>query len=130
MSVSGAKARQAALSLPETTHAPHFTMTAFAVRGKLFATLSAEGDFLNVFLADTDLETTLMMYPECVEKLFWGAKARGVRIILARAKQVDVSEILQLAWSRKAPKGLVSSDRAQQVEQSPSAKGGRKEVKR
>lgn len=82
------------------------------VRGKRFATLSPEGDVLNIFLADTDLESALVMYAECVEKLFWGAKARGVRIILARATRTAVVELLSLAWSRKAPKSLLADDAA------------------
>jgi hypothetical protein len=104
MSVSGAQARRIALSLSEAVAAPHFTWTSFLVRGKRFATLSPEGDLLNVFLADTDLESALVMYPECAAKLFWGAKARGVQITLANATRTVVSDLLHLAWSRKAPK--------------------------
>ena len=110
MSVSGAKARHIALSLPEAIDAPHFTWTSFIVRGKRFGTLSPAGDLLNVFLADTDLESALMMYPECAEKLLWGAKARGVQITLAHATQPVVSDLLHLAWSRKAPKTLTDHD--------------------
>jgi hypothetical protein len=109
MTVGGAQVRKMALSLPETSETPHFDWASFMVRGKRFANLSADGKLLNLFLADTDLECALVMYPECVEKLLWSAKAHGVQVTLPWASRTAISELLDLAWSRKAPDNLTAA---------------------
>ena len=43
------QARKYALSLPETTEEPHFEYSSFRVCGKIFATLSPNGDYLHIF---------------------------------------------------------------------------------
>jgi hypothetical protein len=45
-------ARRFALSLPETTEAPHFHYASFRVQGKIFATAPPDGEHLHVFVAD------------------------------------------------------------------------------
>lgn len=42
------QARKYALSLPETTEAPHFDYTSFRVKGKIFATSPPGGEFLHI----------------------------------------------------------------------------------
>jgi hypothetical protein len=39
-------------------------------------------------------------------KLRWGAKVVGVRVSLARARPKVVTQLLEQAWTRKAPKSL------------------------
>jgi len=46
------------------------------------------------------------MHPDFLEKLFWGGKVRGLRVLLPKAKSQVVTELLEQAWLHKAPKGL------------------------
>jgi hypothetical protein len=101
--------RRHALSLPEVTEEPHFHYTSFRVAGKIFATAPPPGDRLHVFIDDTDRDRALALYAAFVEKLYWGEKVCGVRILLARAKPAAVKELLMQAWRRKAPKRIMSS---------------------
>lgn len=48
--VQVAAVRRFALSLPETTEEPHFDMASFRVRGRIFATVPADGTRLHVFV--------------------------------------------------------------------------------
>jgi hypothetical protein len=106
MKLSGA--RRVAMSLPEATEEPHFASTSFRVNGKIFATAPPGGEYLLVFVTEEERELALVMEPEFLEKLFWGGKVRGLRVVLPKAKQKVVAELLMRAWSRKAPKKLVS----------------------
>jgi hypothetical protein len=100
--------RKFALSLPETAEAPHFNYASFRVRGKIFATVPPEETHVHIFVSDEERERALLLYPECLEKLFWGAKVVGVRVTLEKAKTALVSALLREAWTRKAPKTLVA----------------------
>ena len=102
-----AQARRFALSLPETTEEPHFHSSSFRVRGKIFATVPPEGDVLHIFIDEEERETALAMEPTFLEKLFWGKRACGLRVVLAAAKPGVVESLLMQAWKRKAPKALV-----------------------
>lgn len=98
--------RQYALSLPETTEEPHHSYGSFRVRGKIFATVPPGGEHLHVFVDDERREMALAMFPSDYENLWWGKKIMGIRVVLAKANADDVSDLLQSAWQRKAPKSL------------------------
>jgi len=102
-------ARRIALALPETAEAPHFHYTSFRVRGKIFATAPPEGTHLHVFVDDQEREQAIELHPEFIEKLWWGKKVLGVRVQLAAAPTAVVRRLLERAWRRKAPKGLVAA---------------------
>lgn len=95
-----------ALSLPEVTEEPHFHRRSFRVRGKIFATAIPSDPYLNVLVGESVREATLLMHPECVEKLFWGKKVLGLRVNLGLATQPMVAELLKQAWKEKAPRSL------------------------
>jgi hypothetical protein len=99
--------RQFALALPEASESPHFQSTSFRVGGKIFATAPAGEEYLHLFVSEEAREAALAMYPECTEKLFWGAKVAGLRLSLAKAKVPIVKRLLQQAWKNKAPKRLL-----------------------
>jgi len=100
-------ARRIALALPEAAEAPHFDFTSFRVRGKIFATSPPGGELLHVFVDDAERERLLELHPEFAEKLWWGKKVVGVRVILAKADAAVVKAMLANAWRRKAPKALL-----------------------
>ena len=100
--------RKLALALPEASEQPHFDLASFRVAGKIFATLPPDGEFLHVFVDDTQREVITAVDPKTYEPLWWGKKIAGLRVNVATAKVKDVAELLRLAWERKAPKKLLA----------------------
>ena len=100
--------RRIAMSLPEVTEEPHFEYTSFRVRGKIFATAPPNGEHVHVFIADGERDPAIAMEPQFLEKLFWGGKVRGLRVVLRKAKPRVVAELLRRAWTHKAPKTLAA----------------------
>lgn len=98
--------RAFALALPEAAEEPHFVMTSFRVRGKIFATATPDEQFLHVFVSEAERKAAVKAEPGCCADLHWGKKIVGVRVTLARAKSGMVKEMLRSAWSLKAPKSL------------------------
>lgn len=99
--------RQFALSLPEVTEKPHFQRTSFRVRGKIFVTADPTEPFIHVFVGEDVREPMLAMYPNCVEKLLWGAKVTGLRVSLNDAEPALLKELVKRGWEAKAPKSLL-----------------------
>jgi hypothetical protein len=102
--------REFALSLPEASEAPHFSATSFRVGGKIFSTLPPEETHLHIFVGDQRRERALSMYPEFCEKLWWGKKVVGVRVLLASADPLEIKDLLRCAWRSKAPKALLDKE--------------------
>lgn len=99
-----AQLRKFALSLPDTTEEPHFDRTSFRVRGKIFVTAKPEEPYVHVFVGDHQREPALELYPDCMEKLFWGGKVVGLRIQLQRAPAQALKGLIRSAWETRAPK--------------------------
>ena len=104
--------RKLALALPEAAEAPHHDMTSFRVRGRIFATMPASGQWLHVFITDNERELAIAMHPQWIAPLLWGGSVRGVRIDLARARPKVIAGLLEDAWRAKAPKRLAGSSAA------------------
>ncbi|MCG8414156.1 MAG: MmcQ/YjbR family DNA-binding protein [Pseudomonadales bacterium] len=100
--------RKLALALPEVTEEPHFDRTSFRIRGKIIATAIADEPFLNIMASEPVREPALAMYPDALEKLYWGKKVCGVRVHLENAESEMVAELLEKTWKEKAPKSLVN----------------------
>jgi hypothetical protein len=103
-----AQARRLALSMPEATEEPHFDMTSFRVRGKIFVTAPPDGAHLHVFVDPLEVEAYVAQDPAAYEPLYWGKRVRGVRVTLAAAPAASLAELIEEAWRRKAPKSLVA----------------------
>jgi hypothetical protein len=101
-------ARRFALSLPETSEQPHFDLSSFRVRGKIFATFPPEGSHLHIFVGDQERELMAAAQPKAYETLLWGKRAAGLRVELSAARITDVQDLLRSAWLRKAPKRLAA----------------------
>ena len=106
------QARAFAMSLPSVTEEPHHAMSSFRVKGKIFATVPPDGLHLHVFVDEEEREQAIAIAPDAFEKLFWGAKAVGVRVVLSGARAAAVEGLLRSAWHRKAPKSLTVSRKA------------------
>ena len=72
--------------------------------GKIFATAPPDGASLNVFVQEESAHAAVAEDPAAVELLWWGKKMVGVRIVLAAANQALVGELLEEAWSERAPR--------------------------
>jgi hypothetical protein len=94
----------AVLALPGVTEADHHGRRSFRVgAGKVVATVWSE-DQLNVLVGE-DLAHAASAQPG-VELLEWGAKVSGVRVDPAAVEPALLEELLQDAWSRRAPASL------------------------
>ncbi len=103
------QARRFALTLPEATEEPHFDLTSFRVRGKIFATSPPGETHLHLFI-DEDLRAPLIAaHPEAYEPLTWGSMVVGVRVTLRLASTETVNRLLLASWKRKAPKRLAAT---------------------
>ena len=102
-----AEVRRLALALPEASEEPHFHLTSFRVKGKIFATVAPDGSYMNVFVDDEQREIMVNVDPKAYETQTWG-KIGCLHVHLAKAKARDVETLLHSAWQRKAPKKLVA----------------------
>ena len=103
------EARRFALSLPEASEEPHFDLSSFRVRGKIFATVPPDEAHLHVFVEEGEARATVAEDPAAFEELWWGKQLRGVRVNLADAYAARVCELLEESWRRKAPKRLAAA---------------------
>lgn len=94
--------RRIALSLEGTTEEPHFHMTSFRVRKRIFATALPEGDFVHLFLEEPLARALAEEQPACFSELYWGKAMLGVRAELSQSNLEEIAELLRLAWSRRA----------------------------
>lgn len=102
ISVTLDQARAWALRLPGTVEAPHHDAASFRVNGKIYATAPPDGEHLHVFVDEREREQALAISPQAFEKLFWGARAVGLRAVLSKAEAGTVRLLLESAWMRKA----------------------------
>jgi hypothetical protein len=101
--------RRFALSLPEVTEEPHFDLSSFRVKGKIFATVPPGNAHLHLFVGDEEIELMPTVRPNAYEKLLWGKRIAGLRVTLAEATANEVRQLLRSAWRRKAPKKLAAA---------------------
>jgi hypothetical protein len=104
--VSRARARQLALSLPESAEQDHHGRPSFRVAGKIFATQWDE-DHMNVMLDEGGILTAIDSHPETCEGVWWGKRLAAVRVNLGRADAELLAALLADAWEGKAPKRLL-----------------------
>ena len=101
-------ARAFALSLPGSTEEPHFDMSSFRVRGKIFATVPPDDEHLHVFVDEGEVQAAVAEDPAAFEPLLWGQRLRGLRIRIAAASNHRVAELLEESWRRRAPARLAA----------------------
>jgi len=106
--VKPARLRPLALALPEASEEPHFDMTSFRVRGRIFATVPPPGEVAHVLVDEASVREAVTSAPEVYEELWWGKRLAGLRVNLAGAEEADVAELLVEAWRRRAPKRLAA----------------------
>jgi hypothetical protein len=98
-----ATVRRFALSLPDVTEQPHHAYSSFRVRGKIFVTVPPAEDVIHVFVTEMDRERALAMYPQWTDKLMWGGKVAGLRVMLDAAEAAAVKALVRQAYDARAP---------------------------
>jgi hypothetical protein len=104
-------ARKFALSLPEATEEPHFDMSSFRVKGKIFCTVPTDGKRLHVYADADEARALVAEHPKAFEHITWGKRERPewLRVYLAHAPTAIVKELLEDAWRAKAPKRVLAA---------------------
>jgi predicted transport protein len=102
--VKFAAIRKHAMALEAVTEEPHHNYSSFRVRGKIFVTIAPEQEFIHVFVNEADREQASAMYPDFIEKLFWGSKVLGVRVRLAAAIPAVVKSLVSKAYEARVQK--------------------------
>jgi hypothetical protein len=103
------EARRLALSLPGALERPHFDMTSFRVRDRIFATAPPDGAHLQVFVDEGEVRAAVADDPAAFEELWWGRRLAGVRVVLAAADADRAGGLLIEAWGRRAPRRAVAA---------------------
>lgn len=106
--MTAADIRALALALPEAVEAPHFEKTSFRVRGKIFATLSADGEILVLKLLPEIKESLAQSDPDAIIPLP-GAWDRGgwTQVAIQSMETAKLADLVRLAWRQVAPKSLI-----------------------
>ena len=102
------QARKAALSLPETEEKPHFDLTSFRIKNKIFATIHAEKNFMMVKLSAIDQSVFCSYNKEVIFPVpgGWG-KGGATFINLKKVKKAMFLDALKTAWKTTAPAKLI-----------------------
>ena len=92
-------------SLPESTEQDHHGFPSFRVADKIFATLP-DPQHLHIMLDEPEVQMAVALGPDAIEELRWGSRLAGVRVSLAGVSRDLLSDLVLLAWQRKAPRRL------------------------
>ena len=99
---TGSDFERICLSLPSTTHAPHFDRTAFKVR-RIFATLAADRRTANLKLTPDEQAFKLLLVPEAFVAIdnAWGRQG-WTTAMLEQLSTDELRAALELAWAHGA----------------------------
>lgn len=97
--------RALALALPEASEGAHMGHPDFRVRTKIFATLTAD-ELRGAVKCDPASIDALVRSDAEAYRDAWGGRWLGID--LARANEAAVSQLLNDAWRRVAPKRLAA----------------------
>jgi len=93
------QARKAALALPETEEKPHFHLTSFRVKNKIFATIHADKDYVMVKLTPIDQSVFCSYNKEVIFPVPGGWGKKGATFInLKKVKRSMLVDALTTAW--------------------------------
>lgn len=102
--------RRLALEMPEAVESAHMGHPDFRVRGKVFATLSADEDWGVVKLDLDQQEAFVDAHPSMFEPVPGGWGRRGYsRVLLRTARVPAVRAAMTAAWLNTAPKALIAA---------------------
>lgn len=120
MSDARERLRALALALPEAEELPHFEKASFRVKGKIFATLPADGPFAVLKLSLEEQDALSRAAPALFQVTPWGHQG-WTRVDLEGVEPKLLEQLLRGAWARVAPKRLVAAHTSPAVEPKPRA---------
>ena len=102
------QAKKAALSLPETEEKPHFDLTSFRIKNKIFATIHADKNYVMVKLSAIDQSVFCAYNKEVIFPVpgSWG-KHGATFINLKKVNKSMLIDAITTAWKTTAPPKLV-----------------------
>jgi hypothetical protein len=108
--VTAAQVRTLALSFPEAEASQHFDQPDFRVRGKIFATLDADGKRGTLKLSPELQAMVLDARPEAFFPAagYWGRQG-WTNYHPAKVQLGELTGLMEEAWLRVAPKRLAAS---------------------
>ena len=102
------QARKAALTLPETEEKPHFNLTSFRVKNKIFATIHADKNYMMVKLSPVDQSVFCVYNKDVIFPVPGGWGRQGATFInLKKVRKAMLIDALTTAWKRTAPAKLI-----------------------
>ena len=102
------EARKAALLLPEVEEKPHFHLTSFRVKNKIFATIHADKNYMMVKLSAIDQSVFCSYNKEMIFPVPGGWGKKGATFInLGKVKKAMFIDALKTAWQTTSPPKLV-----------------------
>jgi len=106
--ISIEQARKAALSFPETEEKPHFDLTSFRIKNKIFATIHADKNYVMVKLSAIDQSVFCAYNKEVIFPVPGGWGKKGATFIdLKKVKKSMLLDALSTAWKTTAPPKLL-----------------------
>lgn len=104
MSVGAEGIRRLALALPGAVEADHHGIPSFRVGGKIFCTLRPAEGRMMVKLDPEDQHNLCQGRPDCTVPVpgYWGRKG-ATFVILEKAPEALVEELLRMAWGQVTP---------------------------
>jgi len=106
--ISIEQARMAALSLPETEEKPHFHLTSFRVKNKIFATIHADKNYVMVKLSAIDQSVFCSYNKDVIFPVPGGWGRKGATFInLKKVKKAMLLDALTTAWKTTSPPKFV-----------------------
>jgi hypothetical protein len=100
--------RSLALALPEAEEHDHFGRPSFRVRGRIFATVHADGRGVNLKLPRDEHEALVGSRPDVFGTVTWGQLIR-TSVVLAEVEPGELAELVEEAWRAVAPKRVVAA---------------------
>ena len=102
------QAKKAALSLPETEEKPHFDLTSFRIKNKIFATIHADKNYVMAKLSAIDQSVFCSYNKEVIFPVPGGWGKKGATFIdLKKVNKSMLLDALSTAWKTTAPPKLV-----------------------
>ena len=94
--------------VPETEEKPHFDLTSFRIKNKIFATIHADKNYVMVKLSAIDQSVFCSFNKEVIFPVPGGWGKHGATFIdLKKVKKSMLLDALSTAWKTTAPPTLV-----------------------
>lgn len=102
------QARKSALELPEAEEKPHFHLTSFRVKNKIFATIHADKNYMMVKLSPIDQSVFCAYDKEVIFPVAGGWGKQGATFInLKKVRKSMFLDALSTAWKTTAPPAII-----------------------